>query len=161
VGERLAEGRIYDAEVVKAKRRAESAGAGAFSSLQRMSGDPKGVRDLMNELAVVANGNQRVTRALNLIVLQTHPDRPLPEAKGLAAHKAAALEELARALQDPAARKDALGFAQEQLRAATGGGLQADGNRPSDIALRQFERTGTEIGAMLISAAELTGPEAK
>jgi uncharacterized membrane protein YccC len=92
VGDRLASGKRYDAEVVRAKRAAESASGAVFSSLQRMSGDPKNFRNLMSELAAVANGNQRVTRALNLIILEAHPDAPIPEASDLATHRASALE---------------------------------------------------------------------
>ena len=92
VGDRLASGKCYDAEVVRAKRAAESASGAVFSSLQRMSGDPKNFRNLMSELAAVANGNQRVTRALNLIILEAHPDAPIPEASDLATHRASALE---------------------------------------------------------------------
>jgi uncharacterized membrane protein YccC len=155
VGERLAEGRSYDAGVVQAKRAAESAGAEVFASLQRMSGDPRGFRDLLSELAVMANGNQRVTRALNLIILQAHPDTPLSEARELTAHRAAALEGMARALGDPQAQAAALGNAKEQYRQSLRPGPRPEGASPGGVALGQLDRTGAEIGAMFISAARL------
>jgi uncharacterized membrane protein YccC len=151
VGQYLAEGRSYDVGVVRAKRGAESASAEAFSSLQRMSGDPRSYREHLGELAVAANGNQRVTRALNLIILQSRPDRPVPEARELTVRRAAALDEVARALEEPSGRRAALerarGFLRESLAARRPGGHATDG-----IALGQLERTGAEIGALLISA---------
>jgi len=156
VGERLAAGRRYDAGVVRAKRSAESAGAEVFSSLQRMSGDPRNFRENMGELAVVANGNQRVTRALNLVILQAHPDQPMPEAHELKLHRAAALEEMARALHEPD-RERALERAREQLRQSLRPRVSTDGQAYRGVALGQLDRTGAEIGAMFIGVAALAG----
>jgi uncharacterized membrane protein YccC len=158
VGERLAAGRPYDADVVRAKRAAESSSAEVFSSLQRMSGDPRHFRDRMSELAVVANGNQRVTRALNLIILQSHPDLPVPEARALTVRWAAALDEMARAFREPGAQTEALERAKEQLLQNLETKRPTDGRILHGVALGQLERTGTEIGAMLIAATELAGP---
>jgi uncharacterized membrane protein YccC len=156
VGERLAAGKRYDAGVVRAKRSAESASAEVFSSLQRMSGDPRNFRENLGELAVVANGNQRVTRALNLIILQAHPDRPMPEALELTANRAVALEEMARALHAPD-REASLERARQQLRRSPRPGVAAGGQAPRGIALGQLERTGAEIAAMTIGVAALAG----
>lgn len=158
VGDRLAAGRRYDAEVVRAKRGAESSGAAVFSSLQRMSGDPKNFRNLTSELAAVANGNQRVTRALNLIILEAHPDAPVPEARDFAAHRASALEEMARALQDQDPQGDALVRAKEQLkpRHAPPSGNQEPSQR--SIAIFQLERASAEIGAMFLGTEALARP---
>ena len=159
VGERLSEGRGYDSEVVRAKRGAESANAEVFSSLQRMSGDPRNVRDLMSELAVVANGNQRVTRALNLIILQAHPDKPVPGARAITSLRAAALEEMSKALGDPATEPGALQLAWEQLERSLEPRATPAGGTAGAVALGQLERIGAEIGGMFIGAAELAGPE--
>ena len=150
VGDRLASGKRYDAEVVRAKRAAESASGAVFSSLQRMSGDPKNFRNLMSELAAVANGNQRVTRALNLIILEAHPDAPIPEASDLATHRASALEEIARALKDQDPQSDALVRAREQLKSRLE--VVPAGPAPSQrsVALAQLERASAEIGAMFL-----------
>ena len=156
VGEQLAAGMRYDVRVVRAKRSAESASAEVFSSLQRMSGDPRNFRENMGELAVVANGNQRVTRALNLIILQAHPDQPMPEALELTVHRAVALEDMARALQE-ADGEAALKRAREQLRQSPNPSVDAHGHVSRGIALGQLERTGAEIGAMFIGVAALAG----
>ena len=158
VGDCLAEGRRYDKKVVRAKRAAESAGADVFSSLQRMSGDPKNFRDLVSELAVVANGNQRVTRALNLIILQAEPGQPLPEARELIAHRASVMEEMALALLEQEGQTSALERATAHLQQrpepeAAEGGVGSRG-----VVLGQLERIGAEIGAMFLGAAELSRP---
>jgi uncharacterized membrane protein YccC len=148
VGERLATGMPYDVEVVSAKRATESASAEVFSSLQRMSGDPKNFRDRLSELAVVANGNQRVTRSLNLIILQSHPDFPVPEAREITLARADALDRMARSLEDGGAKLEAGGPSVDPLR-QHGSGVS------SGVALGQLERTGAEVGAMFIAAAQL------
>jgi uncharacterized membrane protein YccC len=158
VGERLAAGRRYDADVVRAKRAAESANADVFASLERMSGDPKTFRGQMSELAAVANGNQRVTRALNLIILQAHPDQPIPQARELAGQRAITLEEMARALQEPDAPAAALELAREEHRRYSTS-PPAEGPLSHAIALGQLERTGAEIRAMLIGTAELVSQQ--
>ena len=155
VGDRLAAGLRYDMEVVRAKRAAESASAEVFSSLQRMSGDPKNVRDPMSELAVVANGNQRVTRALNLIILQSDPDSPLPEARALTTLGAEALEDMAHSLQAPESGSAALGLEKGQLLQRSLLVSAATARAPQSVALGQLERTRSEIGAMFIGAVEL------
>ena len=94
--DRLATGGAYDAPVIAAKRRAESANGTVFASLQRMSGDPKHQQDSLAQAAALANGNQRLTRALTTIALHLTPGSPLthPEAarfSGLAGEALAAL----------------------------------------------------------------------
>jgi uncharacterized membrane protein YccC len=154
VGERLATGMPYDAGVVGAKRSAESANAEVFSSLQRMSGDPKNYRERLSELAVVANGNQRVTRSLNLIILQSHPEFPVLEARGIAIERAEVLERMALLVEaggaevhfspSPAGSHGQTGFPFAGERSVSGA-----------VALGQLERTKAEIGAMVIAAEQL------
>jgi len=158
VGEKLAAGMRYDHEVVRAKRAAEKAASEVFSSLQRMSGDPLAFRDPINELAVVANGNQRVTRALNLIILQAHPDEPMPDVREMAARRSSALEEMARYLEGTDAGPKRLIQAREKLLRHPEA-TSPQGVSPSRaIALGQLERAAAEIGAMSIGAAELANP---
>jgi uncharacterized membrane protein YccC len=59
--------------VVGARRVAEAANAEVFSSLQRMAGDPKDRQDRLEALAALANGNQRLTRALALALMHDPP----------------------------------------------------------------------------------------
>jgi uncharacterized membrane protein YccC len=153
VGDRLAAGHLYDAKVGQERREAESADAAVFSSLQRMSGDPENYRDRMNELAAVANGNQRVTRAINLLILQAHPNAPAPEAREIAFHLAEALEAIASSIEmvEPSAEafslaRQALAWRPEQAR------VQA---APGAIALAQLDRASSEIEAMLLGTEEL------
>lgn len=156
VGERLAAGKPYDAGVVRAKRTAESAGAAVFSSLQRMSGDPESFRERMSELAAVANGNQRITRALNLIILHARPEAPAPRVRDIAEHRAAALEAMADALEHPGGADLAVQRAQAHLRwrhAAP----RAEPGATVSIAAGQLDRASAEIGAMLLGTVELAG----
>lgn len=52
---------------VAAKRTAERANRAAFGSLERLFADPASRREGAERMAVVANGNHRLTRALNVI----------------------------------------------------------------------------------------------
>lgn len=74
---RLKEGGKYHQAIIQARRVAESAGTDVFSSLNRMTGDPENQRAGLQHAAALANGNQRVTRALNVIALHLdeHPTR--------------------------------------------------------------------------------------
>ncbi len=51
----------------QSKRAAERAHAAVFASLRRMFGDPHNRREGIEQLAALANGNQRLTRTLNVI----------------------------------------------------------------------------------------------
>jgi len=157
VGARLAEGLRYDMKVVSAKRAAETAGAAVFSSLQRMSGDPENFRDRMNELAAVANGNQRVTRALNLLVLQAGPEAPALEARAIADRRAEVLEAIASSFEGPTPAAEAFTRARRALEwrpeQAPVRALPAS----AAIALAQLGRASAEIEAMLLEAEELAG----
>jgi uncharacterized membrane protein YccC len=157
VGDRLAAGQYYDRTVVRAKRAAESAGAAVFSSLQRMSGDPENYRDRMNELAAVANGNQRVTRALNLLTLQARPGAPAPEAQVIAAQGAVALEAIASSFESTAPAAEAFSTARCALESWPGRSRPRAALAPGAIALAQLDRAFAEIEAMLLGAEELAG----
>ena len=161
VGDRLAAGHYYDKTVVRAKRAAESAGAAVFSSLQRMSGDPENFRDRMNELAAVANGNQRVTRALNLLTLQARPDAPAPEAQVIAAQGAVALEAIASSFESTTPASEAFSTARFALESWPGRARARAASAPGAIALAQIGRAFAEIEAMLLGAEELAGDPAR
>jgi uncharacterized membrane protein YccC len=74
---RLQTGGAYDAEAIAAKRRAEAANTTAFSSLKRLSGDPKNQREGLEHAAALVNGNQRLTRVLNVLTLHLGPAEPV------------------------------------------------------------------------------------
>lgn len=66
---RLREGGSYDAGLIEAKRSVELANSQVFTSLQRMAVDPKHQQRHPEQAAALANGNQRLTRALTAIAL--------------------------------------------------------------------------------------------
>jgi hypothetical protein len=80
----------------------------------------------------------------------------MPEAHELKLHRAAALEEMARALHEPD-RERALERAREQLRQSLRPRVSTDGQAYRGVALGQLYRTGAEIGAMFIGVAALAG----
>lgn len=71
---RLSTGGLYDEATIKAKRAAESANIGVFTSLRRMAADPVNQRGDLESAAALANGNQRITRALTVIALHLNED---------------------------------------------------------------------------------------
>jgi len=154
--DRFRRGGAYDDEVVAAKRRAETANSVVFSSLQRMAGDPKNRQERLQQAAALANGNQRLTRAFNLLALHLEPGAPLPQ-PGLgdfAQRAATALESLAAASEHPAAAATSLdqaAAALDQLRLPP-----ADPAAAPRLAwvLGQLARAETELGAMLLATRE-------
>ena len=81
--------------IVTQRRRVESANAEMFSSLQRMAGDPKNQQDRLERLAAIANGNQRITRAINLDLLQGHHAPATESERGFTSAARAELDGLA------------------------------------------------------------------
>jgi uncharacterized membrane protein YccC len=154
---RLRTGGAYDREIVAAKRRAERASGAAFSSLQRMAADPRNRQDRIEQAAALANGNQRLTRVMNLLALHLEPGAPLRE-PGLAvfSHEtAAALEAVASAVENPSAGRGPLDLARaalDQLALPRAAGDPASG-RPSWVA-GELARATTELAAMLVAAAD-------
>ncbi len=71
---RLTTGGLYDETTIQAKRSAESANIGVFTSLRRLAADPKNQRGDLESSAALANGNQRITRALTVIALHLNED---------------------------------------------------------------------------------------
>jgi uncharacterized membrane protein YccC len=67
--DRVVAGRRFDHAAREAKRRVERANAALFSSINRLNGDPKNQREGLEHVAMLANGNQRIIRALNVLAL--------------------------------------------------------------------------------------------
>ncbi|RYD30101.1 MAG: hypothetical protein EOP87_17165, partial [Verrucomicrobiaceae bacterium] len=79
--DRLRDGGLHDEPLVEAIQAAESANTDAFSSLKRMIADPKNQQAGLQQAAALANGNQRITQALSVIVLHLDNRKTLhPEA---------------------------------------------------------------------------------
>lgn len=155
LGERIASGGGYDAGAIAAKRAAEVANSVVFASLQRMSGDPKNQQAGLEEAAVLANGNQRLTRALTVVALHLTPGSPLDRAE-LARFGEAGIETLealavcAETGQAGATRLRALRQALDQL--ALPAVNPALTTLLEQSAHDQFARCATELSAMLLAA---------
>src|SRR5690606_4298155 len=76
LGEALAESPEDERGVVPAKRRAEAATADVYASVERLLADPRARREGAEAAAVLAAGNRRVTRALNVLLVHFGPGAP-------------------------------------------------------------------------------------
>jgi uncharacterized membrane protein YccC len=154
---RLVTGGSYDAKAIEAKRRAETANSAIFSSLQRMTGDPKNQREGLEQAATLANGNQRLTRVLTVVTLHLSPGVPFAETNlGAFAELAGnALEEIAGALEQGAPDQTAL---QRRLIAVENFSLPRPVGESTDETARrqrwiyaQLSRAATELSALLLA----------
>lgn len=159
---RLHDGGPYDQAAVAAKRKAEAANSAVFSSLQRLMADPRNQQDRLEQSAALTNGNQRLTRALNVVALHLTPGHPLrhPEAAAGAALLADTLETLAHYVET---ENPAPGTLAPLLAALEKISLPIPPANSSDpIAQRdhwvftQLSRGTTELSAMLMAAEPVT-----
>lgn len=156
---RLATGGSYDAEATLAKRHAETANSSVFSSLQRMSGDPKGRQHGLEQSATLANGNQRLTRALNILTLHLAPGTPLahPELTRFAALADESLEALAHSIEHTTAahkQLETLLTSLERLDLPVPPADTTDASRRDHWIYTQLTRAATELSAMLLAAQD-------
>jgi len=168
---RLAAGGAYDAEVVRAKRRTERANSETFQSLRRMYADPQNQQQGVEHAAVLANGNQRLTRVLNVLMLQLTPAAPpiaRQDPRHFARCAARALEALAKVAgrlrrdddREPdtgpgsAALLDEAVAEMQCLRLSVAGDVNTDEvvAAHEQAVFAQLNRAGTELIAMLMSA---------
>ncbi len=159
---RLQAGGAYDPAVVAAKRHAEAANGALFASLQRMAGDPKHQQDRLAQAAALANGNQRLTRALTTVALHLTPGAPLDHPAGtrfvvLAADALDALARHAAPGTGPAPDLAPLRAALDAFEAplATAGADQPHAQRDRWI-FGQMSRAAVELEAMLLAAQSET-----
>jgi uncharacterized membrane protein YccC len=73
---RLREGTGRGPELIPAKRHLETSNGEVFASLRRMYGEPKNRADILEDAAAMANGNLRLTRVLNLLLLYLASNPP-------------------------------------------------------------------------------------
>ena len=158
---RLADGRGYEDDAILAKRRAESANALVFSSLKRMMGDPQNRQDRLEQAAAIANGNQRLTRALTVIAMHLVPCETLTE-PGLAAFARLADDALDAMVRTAAAGLAAgpahltpLGEALERFVPTPS---STTGDRRSGWVFAQLSRAGAELTAMLLALENVPPP---
>ncbi len=164
--DRLATGGAYDAPVIAAKRRAESANGTVFASLQRMAGDPKHQQDSLAQAAALANGNQRLTRALTTIALHLTPGSPLthPEAarfSGLAGEALAALALRIESRDASAPPLAPLLTALEDFQAPPPEPAAPDVAQRDQWVFGQMSRAALELSAMLLAASPAAPTEPK
>lgn len=160
LGDRLVTGGGYDAGAIALKRAAEKANSIVFSSLQRMSDDPKNQQAGIAAAAALANGNQRLTRAFTVVALHLSPGTGLhrPELGNFVRVAVDTLEALAGTVEAPApdpARLRTLRAALDELSLPT---PPAGASPLEHGAYAQFARGATELSAMLL-AAQSAQPE--
>lgn len=153
LGDRLASGGGYDAGAIALKRAAEKANSMVFASLQRMSGDPKNQQEGIEAYAALANGNQRLTRALTVVAIHlstgTVVQRPEPGRFVQAAFETLeTLAVIAETGQTDAARLAALRSTLDSLALHS-----PPGATPLEHSVySQFARGATELSAMVLAA---------
>jgi uncharacterized membrane protein YccC len=162
---RLTHGGANDAEVTKAKRLAETANSEAFSSLQRMIGDPKNQQERLEQAAALANGNQRLTRTFNVLALHLKPGAPLthPAVASFTQLADGVFETIAVSLENPTASAitgESLRQSLNKLKLPAPRIAESDEERRSQWIFTQFGRATTELSAMLLTeeAASATMP---
>jgi hypothetical protein len=175
---------------VRAKKRTERANSEAFQSLQRMFADPENRRAGVERAAVLANGNQRLTRVLNVLMLHLTPEAPpvqRPELREFGRCAARALETLAARAERLIPRQDGDGAATGASPAESheNGSGTSDASAlaaelaclrlslPSDVdpaspdgahersVFANLGRAGTELIALLMAAGEQPTPAAR
>lgn len=157
----LRQGSGYDSETLAAKRRSETANSTVFSALQRMTGDPRNRREGLEYFATLANGNQRLTRALTVLILHLNADAPplaAPDLLQFEKTATQALEEIAGAVER--GTTDLL-LLRERLRELEGVPLSPTANAGSTDTdprnrwvFSQLTRAATELSAMLLTMLE-------
>jgi uncharacterized membrane protein YccC len=157
---RLRSGDAYDTEAIAAKRRVEAANSAIFSSLQRMTGDPKNQRDRLEYFATLANGNQRLTRVLTVLALHLErgfafPQSELGQLEQISDESLAGLAEATESGQENGERLRELSAALERWRLpSTRTALpSAEAHRAKWVA-DQLTRAATELNAMLLVRRE-------
>ncbi len=139
--------------LIDCKRAAEGANNNAFSSLRRMFGDPSNQREGIERMAALANGNQRVTRLINLIFVQLTEGAPYSEIDVVSFARAAerVFESLAHSVeQRPVDYREITAAVNEMVERASGANLNADAERAWLAA--NLSRAATELSAMALIA---------
>jgi uncharacterized membrane protein YccC len=154
LGARIQTGGGYDDAAIALKRGAEIANSVVFASLQRMAADPKAQQAGLEQAAALANGNQRLTRALTVVALHLTTGAPLPrpDLGRFVSTAVETLDTLASAIETDrqgsgqmAALRSALDSLVLPTPAITAAPLEHS-------AYSQFARCATELSAMLLAA---------
>ncbi len=158
IAQRLAAGGAYDHPAILAKRRAESTNAAVFSSLQRMMGDPQNQQSSLEPIAALANGNQRITRALTVMAVHLTPgaSHDTPELAVFARLAADTLSQLEQAFR---AHTPVAAHCAARLRDLPLVGT-APPSSPRAWNIAQYRRIATELGAMLLAVDQILAADA-
>jgi uncharacterized membrane protein YccC len=156
LGTRLATGAGYDGGAIAAKRHAEITNSTVFSSLQRLSGDPKTRQAGLEHAATLANGNLRLTRALTVIALHLGPGAPLArrELDDFVRLAAEALDALAQAAERGEPAHDRLETLARALESCPLPTPPADAAQRDHWVFGQLAQAATELSAMLLATIE-------
>ncbi|MBL9218966.1 MAG: FUSC family protein [Opitutaceae bacterium] len=154
LGERLHAGGGYDAGAVAHKRAAEVANSTVFASLQRMMAEPKNQQAGLEEAAALANGNQRLTRALTVVALHLTTGAALlrPEYAHFVRLAGEALEALAAVAEGATQSAAALARLRTALDEIAFPLPPPGASALEHSASTQFARCATELSAMLLEA---------
>ena len=139
-------------ELIPAKRHLETANTEVFASLQRMYAEPKNRAEILQDAAAIANGNLRLTRILNVLLLHlvnkpsAVEESALTEWEGSAC---SALSALAAFWEEP--NPEVLRAALSRLEGIKLGSFGPDEN-PHSWIFTQLARASTELTAMLLDA---------
>ena len=132
--------------VTQAKRRGQRANSLVFSSLNRMAGDPRILREGIERAAAMANHNLRITRGLSVAAVHFTPDaQPIPRLEALARAAGTALEALAAVVEG--AGPASLALPRADLEAAA---LPSPPDPRNAWVTGQMEQVRTELSAMLL-----------
>ncbi len=154
--DRLEAGGSFDRDAIVIKRRAEAATSAAFSSLRRLGGDPRNRQEGIEHAATLVNGNQRLTRILNVLALHLAPGAAVP-ATVLAPFRSAALQ----ALESLAASERGLpppGQLEPLLAALERPLFPAAATDRERWIYDQLARAATELAALLLALQAATPP---
>ena len=147
----LREGTGRGPEFIPAKRHLETANAEVFASLRRMYGEPKNRADILQDAAAMANGNLRLTRVLNVLLLYLSNKPSAVREPALAEWEDAACSTLEVLAASAETNEQALQQALSRLEEVDLGSSDRSQNSESWV-FTQVARASTELSAMLIDA---------
>jgi uncharacterized membrane protein YccC len=157
IGQRLATGGAYDAEIIAAKREAELANGMIFTSLKRMSADPKNQQTRLEGAATLANGNQRLTQAFTVIALHLTAGSPVNQGAAVitqVGRMAEAFDLLTVAAETGQPEAAKLASVRQSLIRSIPRVPKGSLTRSLEhVVYGQLSRCTTELGAMLIATA--------
>jgi uncharacterized membrane protein YccC len=156
-------------DLLMARRRAENANRTVAASVERLQGEPAGIRENPDRAAALATYGARITRALNVLAVQLPPAGKAgpPEAAVMGKAMGELLEQMAQVIESdfPAARVEALeaevaklevDYAHAKLSENDGRAMLSS---PDGLVWVQVGKTVAELRAMTLALKLHTGGE--